>query len=134
MPRNGRGGPRTGKIGKLYPERSDMRGAQPFQGQPYGTAAAQEQSLQAVPVTAEPDLMTTIANLKGVPQPGSGPAFNRPTETANPVTHGLPSGPGGGPEVLAMGQDDSLSKLKAIYLAYPNPDLRALIEQGEGRG
>jgi hypothetical protein len=33
-----------------------------------------------------------------------------------------------------MGQDGSLAQLKAIYLAFPNPDLRALIEQAEGRG
>lgn len=132
MPRNGKGGPREGKVGGQYPNRSDMRGAQPFKGQPYGTATAQAKSLEAVPVTGQPDLATTIAGLN-VPPPGSLGAFNRPTETANPVTHGLPSGPGGGPEVLAMGQDDSLGKLKAIYRAYPNPDLRALIEQAEGR-
>jgi hypothetical protein len=133
MPRNGRGGARTGSIGGQYPNRSDLRGAKPFQGQPYGTATQQAQSLQAVPVTGQPDLSSAIAGA-AVPPPGSLGAFNRPTETANPVTHGLPSGPGGGPEVLAMGQDGSLAQLKAIYLAFPNPDLRALIEQAEGRG
>lgn len=134
MPRNGRGGHREGVIGGQYPNRSDLRGgAKPFQGQPYGTAKAQEASLQAVPVTGQSDLATAIANVTGVPAAGSLGAFDRPTETSNPVTHGLPSGPGGGPEVLTAGEDDTLSKLRAIYLAYPNPDLRALIEQAEGR-
>jgi hypothetical protein len=132
MPRKGPGGRRQGKIGEQYANRSDLRGAQPFKGQPYGVAKQQEQSLAAVPVTGQPDLTSALQGLS-VPPPGSLGAFNRPTETSDPVTTGLPSGPGAGPEVLAMGQDASLAQLKAIYRVYPNPDLRALIEEAEGR-
>lgn len=49
-----------------------------------------------------------------------------------PVTHGLPSGPGAGPEVLQprpmTPAEDYMGQLRAIYLQNPTEALRSLIE------
>lgn len=111
-----RGGKRSGKPGGLYPNRSDLRGPgtpdipkQEFQGQPYGAATQQAQAQQVAPVAAPP-----------MPAPGSLGAFNRPTERPDePITAGLPSGPGPGPEVLgALGEEPDQGELRdmAVYL------------------
>lgn len=135
MPRKGPGGARQGKVGGQYSNRSDLRQAKPFVGQEYGTATAQAQSLSQVPVTGPPQQgLVEAMSQASVPPPGSLGSFGRPTETTDPVTHGLPSGPGAGPEVLSTGTDDSVAQLKHIYMLFPNPDLRSLIEQAEGRG
>lgn len=67
------------------------------------------------------------------------PPFNRPTERPDePLTAGLSSGPGPGPEALGVGfasQPDPVAiELRALYQQFPNDDLRDLIEDlDEGR-
>lgn len=97
-------------------------------GMPYGEHQASIQAQQQMPVAAgnapppppagggggDP-MMAALQGALGMQPPGGpgllGPS-QRPTE---PVTHGLPSGPGGGPEVLAgstgSGLADVLSRI-----------------------
>lgn len=127
MPRSRRGGPRQGIQGAQYSNRSDLieKPRQPVRvatGQAYGQAGAQTAAQQAVPLPQQP------APPRAAPVP-----FDAPTaRPAEPVTAGLPLGPGPGPEVLgAMGDDTILMQLRALYQAYPNSELRALIEEYE---
>lgn len=53
----------------------------------------------------------------------------RPDE---PLTAGLPFGPGAGAEVLRTPVLSALDKLKRMYRANPNPDLLELIILAEG--
>jgi hypothetical protein len=109
-----RGGRRAGAPGKAYPNRTDLsvnKGPVPNQPYPmsgsqgYGEQKAMMDSQRAMPVSSP--AAPGPAGPPGMPvgQPGPAPgswgAFNRPTERPNePITHGLPNGPGGGPEVM----------------------------------
>lgn len=125
---NGHGGKRTATPGKAYSQRTDlMPSAQPVRvqsGQEYGQRQAQEQAQRAVPL---PGPTPTP------PVPLSAPSM-KPTE---PVTAGLPIGPGPGPEVLTRmapsEQAPILEMLQALYAEFPNNDLRSLIEEAEYR-
>jgi hypothetical protein len=58
---------------------------------------------------------------------------NRPNE---PVTHGLPTGPGAGPEALGPipnGDNNLEGSLRGLYAAYPSSDLAKLIAQVAAR-
>jgi hypothetical protein len=117
MPRGGR---RSGRPGAQYPNRSDLaagprQAAQPVRAapnQPYGARGAQEAAQQTMPLPQVTPL-------------------DAPTERpAEPVTAGLPSGPGPGPEALGAagpGSDDTLTRLKVLFQAHPNDDLGRLI-------
>ena len=128
MPRGkGAGGLVQGKPGTPHPNRTDLQGAVPVAvapGQQYGQRAAQQAAQRAVPVSAPPQgapagpptptggppgaptpppIGGNRANAFPTPPPG-GPGIlpwlhptNRPNE---PVTAGLSSGPGPGPEAL----------------------------------
>jgi hypothetical protein len=110
----GRGGPRQGTPGQAYPNRSDLNGPG---GLPYGQNQQLQQSAQTMAQAGQ-------ATASPPPLP-----FNRPTERPDePVTHGLPSGPGGGPEVLgAQDGADVGSALRGLLLASNNPDVMALV-------
>ena len=83
-------------------------------GQEYGQAAAQQAAQQSIPTAGgqnvspgggggpQPqDHNAMLAAMGNAPTPGGHGPIDRPTERPNePVTHGLPVGPGGGPEVL----------------------------------
>lgn len=101
MPRKGRGGERQGTPGTAYGNRSDLNmPISTVPGQDYGKASAQQAAQSAVPMGQSP-----VSNLQQapamptpqaapLPQPGSMPWLhptNRPNE---PVTAGLPFGPG----------------------------------------
>lgn len=95
-----RGGPRSGRPGAQYPNRSDLQSAprlapQANQGQPYGTAKAQLDAQAEVPMGAPP-------------VPLAAPT-QRPGE---PVTSGLSLGPGPGPEAIP-----------SLAPAGPDPDI-----------
>ena len=83
-----RGGPRSGRPGAQYPNRSDLQSAprlapQANVGQGYGQAKAQEDSQATIPMGPPP-----------VP-------LNAPTAHPNePVQNGLSIGPGIGPEAI----------------------------------
>ena len=110
---------RSSSPGKLQPNRADLTKtplpveAAPNQG--YGVAAAQRAAQQAIPMGAPAAPgpgggSLAPAGAAPTPQaqpqaplavPGGNGALSRPTERPNePVTHGLPMGPGGGPEAL----------------------------------
>ena len=101
-----RGGSRQGKAGRAYSNRTDLNGSLPVTtvpGQPYGAAKQQADAQRTVPMGTPalppvPDLNSHPSPLPGELPPLTGPS-SRPDE---PVTHGLPVGPGGGPEVLPI--------------------------------
>ena len=107
-----RGGRRSGKPGVAYSNRSDLNAPLPAQAlpdQPYGVAgqqlAAQKQLPMGPPGSTSPGagLPSPGQPAPALPPPGSLPPLNAPTTRPNePVTHGSPSGPGAGPEVLNL--------------------------------
>jgi hypothetical protein len=118
MPR--RGGRRAGTPGTAYGARTDLNQqrtlpVQTAPAQQYGQGAAQTIAQQAVPMATAPvpavsAQMSPPAPVTPTPPAGAGggaPAprgpFDRPTERpGEPVTAGLPVGPGPGPEALGM--------------------------------
>jgi hypothetical protein len=129
-----RGGPRSGKTGNQYPNRKDL--AQPklvSQGQEYGQRQSQERALSSVPLknnatqlpAPQTDRVPTD-DLRGQIPNMSTPSL-RPEE---PITAGLPIGPGAGPEALSLaeGGNKELSVYRAIFARYPSEDLRRMIE------
>jgi hypothetical protein len=111
-----RGGERQGNPGTAYGNRSDLntQKVQAPSGQQYGERKRQEDSQKQMPL---PEVSDRVI-------PMDAPTM-RPDE---PVTAGVPLGPGAGPEVLNIGADDSGLELRAIYRLYPSEDVRRLIE------
>lgn len=125
------GGARQGTPGVAYGNRRDLQTQKPSaaQGQIYGQAGAQLAAQKAVPIAG------AAAGVPPQAQPGPGqgpmqappplPDLYRPTENPNePVTHGLPTGPGAGPEALpiqptSMG-DPIAIQIRAMLRADPN--------------
>ena len=95
----GRGGARQGTPGTAYGNRTDLNmPISTVPGQEYGKAAMQRRAQQAVPMgqspVAAPEEAPQMSQASPLPRPGSLPYFgptNRPNE---PVTEGLPFGPG----------------------------------------
>ncbi len=156
MPRKGkgggRGGPRQGAPGRAYANRSDLTQApRAAPNQTYGTAAAQMASQQQIPLPKQappPAPGTGGAAPQGgpAPAPGGAPMPNiapgglggladptaRPDE---PLTAGLPTGPGPGPEALggaSAGAMSPIDEIRALYAAYPTDDMRRLIAYLDG--
>lgn len=127
MPRGGR---RRGVVGKTYGNRSDLNGPKPpgtplpvqaASGQPYGMRKQQEDAQRALPMSSGQPL----------PAPTQVPSLSDPTtRPTEPVTAGLPVGPGPGPEVLPdLGGDDLAMQLRAVYAAFPSEELREVLER-----
>lgn len=107
MPRTGRGGSRQGKPGKAYTNRTDLNQKLPVQsapGQTYGAQAQQQRAQQAVPMGPPP----SAARPPAARPPSLMEPSQRPDE---PLTAGMPFGPGPGPQAVAT---------------QPNPDLATL--------
>lgn len=112
--------------------RSDLT-VQPIRtatGQGYGEATAQRQAQKVIPLPKQtvPDLSRVVEAATNAPIPTGllDGASDTPDE---PVTAGLPFGPGPGPESLAFGATDPVEAgLRALYEAYPNEALRRLLE------
>jgi hypothetical protein len=131
------GGVRQGTPGTPYPNRSDLRQApRAAQGQEYGKAGAQIAAQRQIPLPAAPPVQG------GPTPPGGGAAgpFATPADTPRltdptqrpdePLEAGMPFGPGSGPQ--AMGpppMNDTEARLRALYQAFPTPELRELIRQ-----
>lgn len=107
-----RGGRRAGTPGKAYSNRTDLQGPQAPTGLPYGDRAKLIAAQRAVPAGPAPAPMPGPGVGSPPPSqlPAAGPApgelpFTGPTQRpGEPVTAGLPVGPGPGPEVLTMNQ------------------------------
>lgn len=134
MPRGGR---RNGRPGKAYGNRSDLSGSKiaEYTGQQYGQRKAQVDAQKAVPVAPPPTSNVPGAASAAAPAP-QGPAPGtlgdllgpsvRPDE---PLTAGLPMGPGPGPQGLRMSAGDpDIDLLREIYRAHPSESLRELLE------
>jgi hypothetical protein len=105
MPRKGRGGERQGTPGTSYGNRTDLNmPISTVPGQDYGKAAVQQAAQRAVPMSSSPEpsvaQMQSQSPAASLPKPGSLPHLE-PTQRPNePVTTGLPFGPGAGPEAM----------------------------------
>ena len=90
-------------------------------GQPYGEAAEQRRAQEAVPMGGQPALSLPPA-LRG---PSMAPG--------EPVQTGLASGPGAGPEALAMPESGAMTSatLRRLYRKYPSRTLRKMIERAD---
>lgn len=141
MPRKkrspGSGGVRTGTPGTNYPNRTDM--TQPVRvatGQTYGRAGEQADAQRALPLPAPAPPPAPPA--QGTVTAGPLTPLNAPTQRPNePLTAGLPTGPGPGPEILGpqAGTDAELVDfLRGAYGAYPTEELRGMIEQLQHQG
>lgn len=81
----------------------------PVPGQTYGAETAQKNAMDAVPMAPSP-----------LPAPGSVPLV-RPSERPNePFTHGLPVGPGAGPEALEGAPTQSMADQLKMLAAGPD--------------
>lgn len=135
MPRKTRSQP--GTSGGSYPNRTDK--TQPVQapsGMPYGENQALQQSQQDAPLpqTAPQDPWETVMqHAQGMdfsPVPFNAPS-NRPHE---PVTTGLASGPGAGPEAMGPQVGVSAALQRAIAMSGGNGVLQALLENAQRAG
>jgi hypothetical protein len=103
MPR-GKGGKRQGTPGTAYGNRSDLNmPISTVPNQEYGKAAMQRSAQQAVPMgqsPVAPTVPTAPTQSQPLPRPGSMPHIAPTTRPNEPVTNGLPFGPGAGPEAL----------------------------------
>lgn len=136
MPRGGR---RAGQRGVKYPQRSDLRSGPLTPTAPTGLQYGQHSSLidsqRQVPMgpaganAPAPVAPPPAASAPPPVLPGSLGAFDRPTDRpGEPVTAGLPIGPGPGPEVL-FHADPTEETLRALYRIDPgNEHIRELLE------
>lgn len=116
--------------------------AQAPKGQEYGQAGQQLAAQGIQPIAKSPLASPgrprvsagNDASASGGVLPGDIPGLTDPTAVpGEPITAGLPSGPGPGLEALntaAFGPQE-LSVLRGIFLKYPNDDLRRQIEWTE---
>ena len=114
-----KGGNVQGKVGAQYANRTDLARQEPVTtapGQEYGQRSQQHAAQRAVPLAPPPQSSPLTGGAPSAPTPqappqmSSGPApaggpglvpFLHPTNRPNePVTAGLATGPGPGPEVL----------------------------------
>lgn len=114
-------------------------------GQQYGAATAQRAAQRALPMGPPPAPATAppagpagpgAATAPGPASPGPGAVvpLSAPSMRPNePVTAGLPVGPGAGVEVNPFNNvgspDDAALALRAAYSAYPSEELRAILER-----
>jgi len=124
-----------------YPNRSDLRNPMTrkvaFTGQTYGEGAAQERSQGMVSpgsAPSETEAQAMAAEMSRRIRPGSMP-LTRPTERPDePITAGVPFGPGPGPiaagvQPRMVAVDSTLETLQALYELYPNEGLAALLNE-----
>jgi hypothetical protein len=124
MPRTPRGGTRAGTPGTAYTNRTDLNQERSLPvravpGQTYGDRQAQIEAQRAVPMAPAPAPPSGPPQAPQPPQaspipPGAFGDLHRPTERPfEPVTTGIASGPGAGPEVLPNAQGLTGNNLSA---------------------
>lgn len=139
-----RGGQRRGAIGKGYPNRTDMH--QPIQAAPggqYGSVTALKNAQHIVPLPNAAAAVSPPPGPQSVPGGGAPQVapgdinFEAPTARPNePVTAGLPVGPGPGPEALNLPDQAGTvaGQLRTLYANVPaaqNNDFLRLVELAE---
>lgn len=114
-----RGGKRVGRSGAAYSNRSDLNAPKPHLtsvSNVYGEAEKLRQAQRAVPAAAAPTVLAGAATPTGQPSPlpgggpqsptvlpGSLPPLTGPSQRPDePLTAGMPSGPGPGPSVISQ--------------------------------
>lgn len=135
MPRGGR---RAGTPGKSYGNRTDLNTNRTLPvrtapGQAYGVAGQQAEAQRAIPLRPQPPAGPPPST-DAMPGP-AGPSspvvpLDAPTARPNePLTAGVNIGPGpGAPPMSQPAPDPLIEELRAVYLAFPNEDLRELLE------
>lgn len=133
----GSGGSRTGTNGKVYTNRTDLnQPARAVPGQTYGQAGAQLAAQQAIPLPG-PGASAQAGMQQPPPavSPGQhGPITAPSNQPSQPITAGLPTGPGPGPEALAPPPDTTINILRGMYAQNPSPDILSLITEAQARG
>lgn len=133
--RQNNGGARQGTPGQAYNNRTDLQTQKPTAatGQGYGQAGAQLAAQKAVPMAGAAAGVAPAVQAAAAQGPPPAPAdLYRATENPNqPVTHGLPMGPGAGPEALpiqnAATTDPLAIQLRALYQKFPSQELADLL-------
>ena len=103
MPRKGRGGSRQGTPGTAYGNRNDLNNPiSTVPNQEYGKATEQRSAQQTVRMASSPVAQAPALTRQAPPvaQPGSLPTYEPTQRPEEPVTAGLPFGPGPGPEAM----------------------------------
>lgn len=94
------------------------------QGQQYGEEAALSRAQDAVPAGPA---VTTPPPVVG---PDMVPNLNAPTNRPDePVTAGMPFGPGPGPSEQVPMPDPVVQRLRVMYAAYPSPHIRRMLQR-----
>lgn len=102
-------------------------------GQPYGERKRLEEAQKVIPLPTSGGGPAAPMSPAQSAAPGPPPPqldFARPTERPNePVTTGLPIGPGAGPSALAQPATDQVgTTLRGLYAQNPSNDILRLIE------
>lgn len=130
MPRKSRKQP--GASGGAYSNRTDL--TQPVAvptGLPYGERQELVQAQQQAPLPQQaPDQALAQAQAHPFQPVGLGDPTQRPNE---PIQHGLPSGPGAGPEVLQP-QPGTSATLQQLAQQTGNPAIAAMAERARRYG
>ena len=149
MPRSGKGGARTGEVGTAYANRTDLNGGKmpvsAATGQGYGVAAEQRAAQGVIPMgtpmvsTAAPQTqsqspMMSIQNPQSFAAPGSLPYLEPTMRPDEPVTHGLPFGPGAGPEALGNGPSLVSDSFANIARQRMSPEMISLASTARSLG
>jgi hypothetical protein len=143
-----RGGSRTGKVGKAYPNRSDLNGGKmPVtapQGGQYGSGQASMDAQRAVPM-GTPQIAggggeaggggqaAFTGPPPGMPAPGSlGDLFADSQNPAEHVMNGAAMGPGVGPAQLGIDPDAKLRQEDLAALAVWVPMVQEMVNRTGG--
>jgi hypothetical protein len=129
-----RGGRRQGIPGTAYPNRSDLNvnkqlPVQAPTGMPYGARKATEDAQKVVPLAPPPTAAVAAPPSSPVSiAPGELPPLSAPTARPNePLTAGLPIGPGPGPTPMPQSVDTVGALLDSLSVQ-GNPDIVRLAQ------
>jgi len=119
MPR-GKGGARQGTPGQAYGNRTDLNmPISTVPNQEYGKATQQQAAQSAVPMASSPVATAPAPAAPAparaqVPAPGSLPHLDPTQRPEEPVTAGIPFGPGPGPEAIVQPRNMVSNELGAM--------------------
>lgn len=89
----------------------------------YGESKALMEQQQGAPLAGNPSPQASVAaSMKSIT-----PLFAPTERPQEPVTAGMPFGPGENVAPISQGPDSALVELRAAYAAYPSPQLERII-------